>query len=167
MVVCDTRAPWLGRMAEEKCLGSSRYKPKSGIVSLRWALKANMLLYTMLADQVDHGRTKITPCLVTLFHSFHCILFYFIFFCFSNPTIHLIFFTHFFNFPNPYTISLNLNNLYHLEIHRVKPFYIMFLNYFQTIQNHFSNHLPFGIEWNAQNELSKQRVIFFFFYCFH
>ena len=35
----------------------------------------------------------------------------------------LIFLTIFFNFPNPYTISLNFNHLYHLEICKVKPFF--------------------------------------------
>ena len=69
----------------------------------------------------------------------------------SNPTNHSIpfhfFSTFFFNFPNPYTISLNLNHLYHLEIHKVKPFNIIF---FQTIPNYFQTILTIpinGMEW--------------------
>ena len=42
------------------------------------------------------------------------------------------FHSNFFNFPNFYTISLNLNHLYHIEIRKVKPNY--FPNHFQTIQ---------------------------------
>ena len=45
----------------------------------------------------------------------------------------IFFFNYFFNFPNPYTISLNLNHLYHFEIYKVKQFY-SFCNYFS---NHF------------------------------
>ena len=60
-----------------------------------------------------------------------------------NPTNHSIpfyfFSTFFFNFPNSYTISLNLNHLYHLEIHKIKPFNIFF---FQTIPNHFQTIFP-------------------------
>ena len=75
----------------------------------------------------------------------------------SNLTNHSIpfhfFLTIFFNFSNPYTISLNLNHLYHLEIHKVKPFNIFF----------FSNHSkPFfpsqRMEWDGQNGLPKHMV---------
>ena len=59
-------------------------------------------------------------------HSTHSILFQTI--QLSNPTNHSIpfhfFSTLFFNFPNPYTISLNLNHLYHLKIRKVKLFYL-------------------------------------------
>ena len=53
-----------------------------------------------------------------------------------------IFSTIFFNFLNSYTISLNLNHLYHLEIRKVKPFNIIF---FQTIPNHFQTILTIPI----------------------
>ena len=80
---------------------------------------------------------------------FHSILFQTI--QLSNLTNHSIpfhfFSTIFFNFPNPYTISLNLNHLYHLEIHKIKPFNIFF---FQTIPNHFQTIFPIpknGMGW--------------------
>ena len=89
---------------------------------------------------------KTTPCLGKSSYPFHSILNYSKPFNFLNPTNHSIpfhfFSTFFFNFPNPYTISLNFNNLYHLEIHKVKPFNIIF---FQTIPNHFRTILTIPI----------------------
>ena len=67
-------------------------------------------------------------------HSNHSILF-FHFFQSSKPFYSIpIFSTIFFNFLNPYTISLNLNHLYHLEICKVKLFFKPFFKL-------FSNHL--------------------------
>ena len=56
----------------------------------------------------------------------------------------------FFNFPNPYTISLNLNHSYHLEISKVKPFLHYFSKPIFTIPNHFQTifSIPInGMEW--------------------
>ena len=79
----------------------------------------------------------LTLCLGYTFHPFY----FFIFFNFSILQIilfHSIFFsTIFFNFLNPYTISLNLNHSYHLEISKVKPFLHHFFKPFFTISNHF------------------------------
>ena len=64
-----------------------------------------------------------TILLIPFFHLFQS----------SKPFHSILFFsTIFFNFPNPYTISLNLNHLYHLEICKVKlfskPFFKLFFN---------------------------------------
>ena len=71
------------------------------------------------------------------------IQFHYIFFHFfqSSKPFHSIpiFSTIFFNFPNPYAISLNLNHLYHLEICKVKLF-------FKPFFKPFSNHLN-GQKW--------------------
>ena len=102
------------------------------------------------------------------------ILFHFILFQtiqLFNPINHFIpfhfFSTLFFNFPNPYTISLILNYLYHLKIHKVKQFNIIFFqiipNYFQTILT-----IPKNRKKNGQNSLPKHKLrhsleLFFFF----
>ena len=66
---------------------------------------------------------------------------------FSNPLNRSFFFsTIFFNFPNPYTISLNLNHLYHLEICKVKPFSKLF---FKLFSKPFSNYL----EWSKMTKM--------------
>ena len=81
---------------------------------------------------------SITLCLAYPFYPFHFILIYFIFFNFSNLANYFISFhifsTIFFNFPNPYTISLNLNHLYHLEINKIKSF----LHYFYKLFSNYS-----------------------------
>ena len=82
---------------------------------------------------------RVTFCLDNPF--LHSILFpFFIFFNFlnhSNYSIPFYFFSIiFFNFPNSYTISLNLNHLYHLKICKVKPFSKSFFKLFSK-----SNHL--------------------------
>ena len=83
---------------------------------------------------------------------FHSILFQTI--QLSNLTNHsspfYFFSTTFFNFPNPYTISLNLNHLYHLEIHKVKPFNIFF---FSNHSKPFSNHFSYPKEWNGMGKM--------------
>ena len=98
-----------------------------------------------------------TLCLGKLSHPSHSIPSYsksFNFLILQTIPFHSIFFsTIFFNFSNPYTISLNLNHLYHLEIHKVKPFNIFF---FQTI---FKPFFPSQrIEWDGQNGLPKHMV---------
>ena len=60
----------------------------------------------------------------------------------SSPFFLIIFF----NFSNSYTISLNLNHLYHLEIHKVKPFSKLF---FKLFSKPFSNHL----EWSKMTKI--------------
>ena len=91
--------------------------------------------YTFLDKNGKYG-SIFTICLFTPFHPFY-------FFTFFNPSNHSIplFSTIFFNFPNPYTISLNLNHLYHLKIWKVKPFSKLF---FKPFSKPFSNHL----EWS-------------------
>ena len=81
----------------------------------------------------------MSSCLGKPFHSFHSIPYYskpFNFLILQSIPFHF-FSTIFFNFPNPYTISLNLNHLYHLEIHKVKLFSKLFFK-------PFSNYL----EWS-------------------
>ena len=77
--------------------------------------------------------TKSVSRLGKSFSSFHSILFFHLFQSFKLFRSILFFSTIFFNFLNPYTISLNLNHLYHLEICKVKPFSNYFSNHFQTI----------------------------------
>ena len=86
------------------------------------------------------------PRLEKPFSSFHSILFFHLFQ--SSKQFHFIplFSTIFFNFPNPYTISLNLNHLYHLEICKVKPF---FKSFFKPFSKPFSNHL----EWSKMTKM--------------
>ena len=95
-----------------------------------------------------------TPRLGHSFHSSHSISYYSKLFHFLNSTNHFIsfhfFLTFFFNFPNPYTISLNLNHLYHLEIHKVKPFNIFF---FSNHSKPFSNHFAHPKEWNGMGKM--------------
>ena len=66
---------------------------------------------------------EYTPRLPQPFYLFHSIPFFHFFQ--SSKLFYSIslFSTIFFNFPNPYTISLNFNHLYHLKICKVKPFY--------------------------------------------
>ena len=80
--------------------------------------------------------------------------FHFFFLNFPNPLNHSIpfyfFSTIFSNFSNPYTISLNLNHSYHLEISKVKPFLHhfskSFLNHYKPFQTIF--YIPInGMEW--------------------
>ena len=69
------------------------------------------------------------------------------FFNLPNHSIPFYFFQpFFFNFPNSYTISLNLNHLYHLKIHKVKPFY---LNFF----SHFPNYFQTILEWSKMSKI--------------
>ena len=104
----------------------------------------------------------LIPCLVTSFHSFHSILFFSFFSYFSNPTIHPIPFYFF----QPF-LQLS-KSLY--KIFKSQPFIPHRNSQSQTILHHFSklfsNHSklffkPFfsitRMEWNSQNELSKQR----------
>ena len=76
------------------------------------------------------------------------ILFHFIFSILQTIPFHSIplFSIIFFNFPNPYTISLNLNHLYHLNICKVKPFFKLFFKPFSKL---FSNHL----EWSKMTKM--------------
>ena len=91
------------------------------------------------------------PLLLTLrldksFSSFHSILFFY-FFQSSKPFHSIsIFSTIFFNFLNPYTISLNLNHSYYLEISKVKPF----LHHFSKI---FSNHSNHPNKWDGMGKM--------------
>ena len=74
------------------------------------------------------------------------ILFHFIFSLFLILQIipfHFNFSTIFFNFPNPYTIPLNLNYLYHIEICKVKLFFKLFSKLFKMIKNDQINFLKF------------------------
>ena len=52
----------------------------------------------------------------------------------------------FFNFPNPYTISLNLNHSYHLEISKIKSF----LHHFSKL---FSNHFFHPNKWDGMGKM--------------
>ena len=87
-------------------------------------------------------------------HSSHSIPYYSKPFHFLNSTNYSILFhffsTFFFNFPNPYTISLNLNHLYHLKIHKVKPFNIFF---FSNHSKLFSNHFAHPKTWNRMGKI--------------
>ena len=89
---------------------------------------------------------NISPRLFTPPIPFHSIPFFHYFQ--SSKPFHSIplFSTIFFNFPNPYTISLNLNHLYHLEICKVKPFSKLF---FKPFSKPFSNHL----EWSKMTKM--------------
>ena len=80
------------------------------------------------------------------------ISFHFIFSLFSilqNITFYSTFFNHFFNFPNPHTISLNLNHLYHLKICKIKLFFKPFFKLFFK---------PFKMVKNDQNNFPKRMV---------
>ena len=59
-----------------------------------------------------------------------------------SPNGGIIFSIIFFKFPNLYAVSLNLNNLSHLEIYKVKPF-------FKSFSKLFSNHL----EWSKMTKM--------------
>ena len=82
----------------------------------------------------------LTLCLFTTFYPFHFILFFHFFLNFSNPLIHLIL-SLFFSII--FSTSLNINHLYYIKIRKVKPFYIIFPNHFQTIFFIQKN----GMEW--------------------
>ena len=115
--------------------------------------------------QLYRASEHLTPRLGHSSHSSHSIPYYSKPFHFLNSTNHSISFhffsTFFFNFPNPYTISLNLNHLYHLEIHRVKPFNIFF---FSNHSKPFSNHFAHPKEWNGMGKMvcPNKPWIFFF-----
>ena len=83
---------------------------------------------------------KIVPHVLSS-HSNHSISFYFFHFFQSSKSFHsiLIFSTNFFNFSNPYIISLNLNYLYHFEICKIKLFFKLF-KMIKNNQNNFSKH---------------------------
>ena len=100
-------------------------------------------------DQNGFPKRVISPCLSQPFSSFHSILFFHFFQ--SSKLFHYIplFSTIFFNFPNPYTISLNLNHLYHLEICKVKLFSKSFFKPFSTIFK------PFRMVKNGWNGFPK------------
>ena len=69
------------------------------------------------------------------FQPFHSIFSFFsTFLILQTISFHSIFF---FNFSNPYIISLNLNHSYHLEIRKIKSFLYYFSKPFQIISNHF------------------------------
>ena len=78
----------------------------------------------------------------------------------TNHSIPLYFFsTIFFNFPNPYTISLNLNHSYHLEINKVKPFlhhfYKPFSNYSKPfLKPFFPSHFHPN-KWDGMAKMAK------------
>ena len=87
--------------------------------------------------------TKITLCLGNPFLPFHSIpIFHFFQLMKSFKLFHSIpfFSTIFFNFPNSYTISLNLNHSYYLKISKVKPFLHHFSKLFSNHSNYFLNH---------------------------
>ena len=94
-------------------------------------------LYHLEIRKINPMFEKIIPPI-----PFHFILFQTIqFFNFINHSILFYFFsTIFFNFPNSYTIFLNLNHLHHLKIHKVKPFNIFFFsNHSKLFSNYFSH----------------------------
>ena len=92
------------------------------------------------------------------FFIFSTIPFHFIFF--QTIPFHFIFFLpFFFNFPNPYTISLNLNHSYHLEISKVKPFlhhfYKPFSNYSKPfLKPFFPSHFHPN-KWDGMAKMGK------------
>ena len=98
-------------------------------------------------------------------HSTHFIPFYIIlnpfnFLILQTIPFHSIFFQpFFFNFPNPYTISLNLNHSYHLEISKVKPFlhhfYKPFPNYSKPfLKPFFPSHFHPN-KWDRMAKMAK------------
>ena len=69
---------------------------------------------------------------------------------------HSIFFQpFFFNFPNPYTISLNLNHSYQLEIRKVKQFLHHFYKSFSNYYKPFSNHFFPPQKWSKMAKIAK------------
>ena len=128
-----------------------------GCPRLMWCLLSSVALNDVIL--LEYELMNQIPRLGHSSHSFYFIPYYFKPFHFLNSTNHSILFhffsTFFFNFPNPYTISLNLNHLYHLEIHKVKPYNIIF---FQTIPNYFQTILTIPInrmewpKWFAQTQ---------------
>ena len=110
--------------------------------------KSNQLSY------VNGTLSLFSPCLGKSFYSFHSIVNYsksFNFLILQTISFHSIFFSiFFFNFLNPYTTSLNLNYLYHLKIHKVKLFNIIF---FSNHSKSFSNHFDNSNKWNGMTKM--------------
>ena len=102
--------------------------------------------------------TGLTLCLYNSFLPLHSIPF-FHFFNFSNPSNYSIpfyfFSTIFFNFPNPYTISLNLNHSYYLKISKVKPFLHHFYKPFSNYSKPFSNSFFHTKKWSKMAKMTK------------
>ena len=88
------------------------------------------------------------------FKLFHSILFFHFFQSFKPFHSIPIFSTIFFNFPNPYTISLNLNHSYHLEISKVKPFLHHFYKPFSNYSKSFSNSFFYTKKWSKMVKMT-------------
>ena len=92
------------------------------------------------------------------FSLFHFILFFRLFQ--SSKSFHFIslFSIIFFNFSNLYTIFLNLNHLYHLEICKIKLFFKLFFKPFRMIkndQNNFPKHMNGVLLYQLHSILGK------------
>ena len=116
---------------------------------------ANLLLLQYTCIYVfDDLKTHIYLLILLFFSTFlpfHSILFFSTFLIpIQFLPFHSIFFSHFFNFPNPYTISLNLNHLYHLEICKIKPLHNNFKPFYRSFQTIVQPLLIIpvnGMEW--------------------
>ena len=108
-----------------------RLKTLSSHVALVKKIGQNVVIFCVWQNSIYPMFGKIIPPI-----PFHSILFQTIqLFNLTNYSIPFHFFSIiFFNFPNSYIMSVNLNHLYHFEIHKVKLFNIIFL---QIISNHF------------------------------
>ena len=120
--------------------------PKHGVKKLK-SCSSTFSSSALKPNSLSHFLSYLPlVCLTYFSHSISFPFFIFFnysipFYFFSNYSISFHFFSIiFFNFPNPYIISLNLNHLYHLKICKVKPFLHHFSKSFSNHSKLFSNH---------------------------